>query len=192
MRILIFFLLAFYSCDAQNKMSAQDKLMVENTDSIKARALLQVSFEKDDFVREELVEKLKPLSINYKKLNSIKEGEWMSVDHKNYIDKEWKCEIWLYKKAAQINKIIVRKFGKKSQKLQEYYLIDEQLSLVKENEYNYEDQNLLKTDSYFINDVMVYQFDNQDCGAPNAQEYTIREERRIKAEYNAFRKRFFN
>lgn len=190
MRIVFILLLVFSSCATNNKKVVLAKPAPEKCDSIRGRSVLQISFEKEDYVREELVEKLKQISANYKKLNSIPEGEWMSIEHKKYTEDQWQCEAGFYKYVAQIDKIIVRKFGKKSQQLQEYYMMDGKISLVKESEYDYESKELLQVDSYFLNGVIEYQFDNQDCGAPNAKEYNKEEERRIKEKYSDLLKRF--
>ncbi len=157
-----------------------EKLRVENT--AVTPAYLKESFNEDDiYPRDYYVDELKPVRENFKKLNSIPAGEWMSVEDTTYVENGLDCKASFYCYVAELDKIIVRKNNDTVEMLKEYYFLNKQLSFLLEKEYDKRTEGTFICKSYFFKDKLIYQ-DLGDCGAPNTEEFTLEEERRIKAE----------
>ena len=97
---------------------------------------------------------------------------------------------------------MTRHYGDSFQLLTEYYLLNGQLSFVfeKRRKYNrplYYDKSAMRENndteafdfnqseiiedrSYFENGKLLHQINNQDCGAPFADDYLLEEQKRIK------------
>ena len=49
--------------------------------------------------------------------------------------------------------------------------------------FDFEKSEIIEDRSYFLNGKLVHQLNNQDCGAPFADDYLLGEQKRIKTEY---------
>ena len=74
-----------------------------------------------------------------------------------------------------------------TEQLVEYYILDNQLSLVveKERALPFQKANeIVESRSYFKKGEIVRQLNNQDCGSPFATEYLEAEQNRIEEDWN--------
>ncbi|MDI9341461.1 MAG: hypothetical protein QM534_12900 [Sediminibacterium sp.] len=164
----------------------------------------------DVIVNEYMTKDLKPIRLNFKKLNSVK--KWSNVKRSRH----WKTLEEGYTDYFYIknnsnpkqlpNKIISRKFGETFQKLNEYYLLNGRISFVLEKliKYNlpiYFDSTYMKsnnsneafdlkksiiteTRSYFNNGILIHQINNEDCGSPMDLNYLKSEQERLLTDIN--------
>jgi hypothetical protein len=162
---------------------------------------------KDEIVNEYLTEDLEPIRKNFKRINSIQ--KWTSNE---------KFDLWesteggqaVFYYAENLEKVIVRYFGETGQRLIEYYLMEGKLSFVFDKSFNYnrpiywdstamkenhdnqvfdfEQSEIIEERSYFLNDKLVHQLNNQDCGSPFADDYLFEEQARIQTEFKKIMK----
>ncbi|MBN8785852.1 MAG: hypothetical protein J0I84_02050 [Terrimonas sp.] len=152
----------------------------------------------NDFLRDTL----KPVRENLKRISTI--ANWSTIDTKD-IDAGEGGEAKFYYKDGKLEKIVVRQLGETFQQLAEYYLQDNKLSFVFEKTYRYNrpifyDSTVMKENndteafdfkkstitedrSYFINNKLIHQVNNEDCGAPFAADYLRDEQKRIETEF---------
>lgn len=195
-----------------NYSSAYNNLIQAGSDSTsKDRFAIKESFRKNDLiVNEYLLEELQPIRTNYKKLNSISNKNWAFVITKEIFNSTEGGEAKFYYFKKSLNKIIVRNYGEQAQKLIEYYLLDNELSLVIEKTLEYkrpifydsvamlenadsiafsiEESELLEDRSYFMKGKLIHQINNQDCGSPFAEAYLLEQEKRILDEFGGILK----
>jgi hypothetical protein len=145
---------------------------------------------------------LKPIRENFTKINTKK--DWTKIDSLSLIDGDSNTILFYSKKGLE--KLIHTNFGESGKIIIEYYLLNGKLSFVLEqlHHYNmpYVVDSIVKVDnptieeiydpkktkieedrSYFINEKLIHQINNEDCGSPFAKSYLITEEKRLKTEY---------
>ena len=191
----------------------QDSLSTLNTnaspivkkqiDSLVKYELKESKSVEDEIVNDYLTEELKPIRENFKRINRI--SEWTSMDEKELLETAEGGEARFYYTSDTLEKIITRQFGEMSQKVTEYYLLDQELSFVFEKSFQYNrpmyyDSTMMKENndtevldidkseiveerSYFVNGKLVHQVNNQDVGAPMADDYLAEEQIRIIDQY---------
>jgi len=165
---------------------------------------LQETYNEEDFpVNEYLVDELKPIRENFKRINTI--TNWSFIDKKELWETTEGGEAKFYYQKGKLEKIVTRHFGETFQALAEYYLNNEQISFVFEKYYNYNrpiyydttkmrenndnvffDLDLsivIEERSYFENGTLIHKLESQDCGAPFADDYLLEEQERIKTNF---------
>lgn len=165
---------------------------------------LRETFNEEDLpVNEYLTERLKPIRENFKRINSF--TNWTFIDTKELWETTEGGEVKYYYQNGQLEKIVTRHFGETFQQLNEYYLMNGQLSFVFEKTYKYnrpmyydttamkenndteafdfEKSEIVEDRSYFENGKLLHQLNNQDCGSPFADDYLLEEQKRIKTDF---------
>lgn len=205
--LFIFATLCFTSCtDEVTEEVVEESMTIEihSQEVIKQEIpeLEASSNLEDELVNDYLHDELQPIRQNFKRINSItvwttqKEDTWDSTEG---------GEVTFFYLDEKLEKIIKRAYGETFQMITEYYLLNGQLSFVfeKKLEYNrpiYYDSlamvengddeffDLNKSEiwedrSYFINEKLVHQISNQDCGSPFTQDYLEDEQKRLISEF---------
>ena len=165
---------------------------------------IKETFNQEDLpVNEYLTERLKPIRANFKRINSI--AKWTTIKTKDILETTQGGEANLFYLNGQLEKIMTRHFGETFQVLTEYYLLKGQLSFVFEKSYKYnrpiyydstsmkensdtetfgfDKSEIVEDRSYFDNEKLLHQLNNQDCGSPFASDYLLEEQKRIKTEF---------
>jgi len=198
--ILTIFLLT--SCGQQkNEQTTTTKNTVVTTDTIE----LKETFNEEDLpVNEYLTDRLKPIRANFKRINSI--TNWTSIDTEELSESTEGGEAKFYYQNGQLEKIVTRHYGESFQLLTEYFLLNGQLSFVFEKRYKYnrplyydttamkenndseafdfDKSEIIENRSYFENEKLLHQISNQDCGSPYADYYLLKEQKRIKEDFD--------
>ena len=166
---------------------------------------LKETFNEEDIpVNEYLTDRLKPIRINFKRINSIK--NWTSVDTEELSGSTEGGEAKYYFKKVQLEKIVARHYGETFQLQTEYYLLKGQLSFVferrhkynrplyydstamKENNdteaFDFDKSEVIEDRSYFENGKLLHQINNQDRISPFADDYLLEEQKKIKADFD--------
>lgn len=165
---------------------------------------LKVTFNQEDLpINEYLKDKLIPIRANFKRINSI--TEWEAINKKELWESTEGGEARFYHNDGQLEKIVTRNFGETFQALTEYYLLNGKLSFVLEKSYkynrpmyydstamkenndtetfNFDKSEIIEDRSYFDNDKLIHQINNQDCGSPFADDYLLEEQKRIRTDF---------
>lgn len=171
---------------------------------------LRESFQKEDLPASDyLTDKLKPIRENFKRINSL--TNWSAIDSGELWDSSEGGTAKYYYQNSRLEKIVARRYGEGFQLLTEYYLRNGQLSFVFEKRYQYnrpyyydteamernndteafdfEKSTIIEDRSYFENGILIHQINNQDCGAPFANDYLHEEQKRLKDEFKLLLKR---
>ena len=166
---------------------------------------LKETFNEEDIpVNEYLTDRLKPIRINFKRINSIK--NWTSVDTEELSGSTEGGEAKYYFQKVQLEKIVARHYGETFQLQTEYYLLKGQLSFVferrhkynrplyydstamKENNdteaFDFDKSEVIEDRSYFENGKLLHQINNQDRISPFADDYLLEEQKKIKADFD--------
>ncbi|MCC6289144.1 MAG: hypothetical protein IT249_14785 [Chitinophagaceae bacterium] len=204
--ILIFAFSAACSNGAENGIHQKNNSIVNtNRDSINidTAMLLKAGIkENDTSANDFLRDSLKPVRANFKRISSI--TNWNAIDTKD-MDAGEGGEAKFYYKDGRMEKIVVRQLGETFQQLAEYYLLDNKLSFVFEKTYRYnrpiyydsaamhenndtevfdfKKSTITEDRSYFINSKLIHQVNNEDRGAPFAEDYLREEQKRIETEF---------
>jgi len=190
----------------KNKVTeTQTDLGSVSVDSLQPDTIqLRETFNEEDLpVNEYLTERLKPIRENFKRINSF--TNWTFIDTKELWETTEGGEVKYYYQNGQLEKIVTRHFGETFQQLNEYYLMNGQLSFVFEKTYKYnrpmyydttamkenndteafdfEKSEIVEDRSYFENGKLLHQLNNQDCGSPFADDYLLEEQKRIKTDF---------
>jgi hypothetical protein len=156
-----------------------------------------------DSAKIELQNRLKPIKDNFERINAIK--KWTSIKKKDLYESTEGGEADYYYSGNKLEKIVAIYFGEGGKTIAEYYILNGQLSFVLESSemYNrptYADSVFMKEHNdttvfdaskseimecrfYFENGVIIHNTNNQDCGAPDAREFVLEEEKRIITDY---------
>ena len=188
-------------CAGKNTSNKETGMASDNKQySIK----LEETFNKDDLqVNENHRVKLNPIRINFKRINSI--VKWTDIKTIDIWETNEGGEAKFYYLNGQLEKITTKHFGETFQLLTEYYLLKNKLSFVFEKSYKYnrpiyydttsakanndkdsfefKKTEILEERSYFDNGKLVHQLNNQDCGSSSSHSYLVKEENRIKTEF---------
>lgn len=152
---------------------------------------------------EYMANELKPIKENFKRINSI--SNWTDIRTIETWETTEGGEINYYLKHDKLLKIIIRQFGETRQSIHELYLLNGQLSFsfYKEIIYNrpitwdstamlenndnqvfdFNKSEIEEVRSYFSNQQLIRQINNQDCGSPFAKEYLNEEQSRLNSYY---------
>jgi hypothetical protein len=147
--------------------------------------------------------RLKPIEENYQRINAI--SKWERIDSVDLHESIEGGEANYYYSGNKLEKIVAIYFGERAKWVNEYYLLNGQLSFVFEatEKYNrpfYQDSTAKKEGNdtevfdpskseveecrfYFENGVIIHNTNNQDCGAPDAREFVIEQQKRIITDY---------
>ncbi|MFT3949504.1 MAG: hypothetical protein QM763_21250 [Agriterribacter sp.] len=199
--ILIFAFSAACSNGAVSSIHQNDNGFVKvDKDSVETDTVStnENDFPANDFLRDTL----ESIRANFKRISSI--TNWNTIDTKD-MDAGEGGEAKFYYKDGRMEKIVVRQLGETFQQLTEYYLLDNKLSFVFEKTYRYNrpiyyDSTAMKENndteafdfkkstitedrSYFINNKLIHQINNEDCGAPFTGDYLREEQERIETEF---------
>lgn len=184
----------------------KEGITVDTTQSkeVELQELKESLKEEDEIVNDYLTEELKPVRENFRRINSTE--TWTSIENKELWETTEGGEAHFYYQNNTLEKIITRHFGEMFQKLTEYYLLDEELSFVFEKTLQYNrpiywdstamnesddtevfdinKSEIVEERSYFIDSKLIHQANNQDCGAPMADDYLEEEQIRISTMFN--------
>lgn len=180
-------------------------LRAQSRDTVPRQPLLkETPAGQDDLpVNEYLEEQLRPIRINFKRINST--TRWTRTMRKTISETGEGGYATFYYQGKQLEKIVSRQFGETFQQLNEYYLLNGQLSFMLERSYHYNrpiyyDSTTMKAHNdteafdidqseieenrcYFGQGKLLHLVSNQDCGAPWASDFLKEEEQRILAGY---------
>lgn len=213
---ILFLLLLIMSCSSESSKGSEKVIksveIEESNDSTIAVIplleyfILKESFNKDDaIVNNYLSNELQPIRENFRRVNSI--TEWSRIDSVN-LEESIKGGMadFYYKKNNVLEKIIVKYFAEEYQELNEYYLLEGELSFILErssdysrtvfmdsaemklDEYghlNFYDNSEIQTDrSYFKKRQLLHKLESGDCGSPFAKEYIESEQKRLLDQFD--------
>lgn len=209
--IITLFPVLFIGCvtDSENEKAASSHktsiAAMIKVDSVQRDTVeLKETFNEEDLpVNEYLIERLKPIRANFKRINSI--SNWTTINTKNIWETTEGGEAKFYYLNGQLEKIVARHFGETFQLLTEYYLLNGKLSFVFAKSYQYnrpiyydsinmkknndtetfefEKSEIVEDRSYFENGKLLHQLNNQDCGSPFADDYLLDEQKKILADF---------
>ncbi|WP_118975197.1 hypothetical protein [Taibaiella koreensis] len=173
----------------------------------KAKLLPETANQEDLPANEYLQQKLQPIRDNFKRINST--TRWSRIKKIDLPQTGEGGIATFYYQKGKLEKIVSRQFGETFQQLNEYYLLNGQLSFVLERYYRYNrpiyydstamkaandteafaiDSSEIEEDrSYFERGTLLHLVNNQDCGAPFAADYLKEEQQRILADYKRLR-----
>lgn len=206
--IFTFWTLLSISCSADKKEEvfvldkAKASISELNQDTIK----IKESFKQEDFpVNEYLTEKLKPIQVNFTRINSI--THWTSIYSKELTGTNEGGEVKFYYLNKQLEKIVTRTFGETFQNLKEYYLLNGELSFVfektlkynrpiyydstamKENDdieiFDFGKSKVVEVRSYFEGGKLIHQISNAESGPSDERNYQLHEQKRISREFES-------
>lgn len=166
--------------------------------------VLTESYDISDYpVNEYMTGTLAPIRENYKRINTI--TNWTTVIIRDINGTSEGGVALFYYMDKKLEKILTKHFGETFQILTEYYFLNDKLSFVVEQSYNYnrpiyydsiamvenndneifdfDKSEIMENKSYFVKDELIHQSNNQDCGSPFASDYLKSEELRIKRNY---------
>lgn len=151
-----------------NRVSSSLKDMVSSHEEDKAGK---------DYDQIELAE----IKANFQQINSI--DYWDSAKHIAFDKASTISNATFYYQDKALKKVVVLNHSPSTEELMEYYILDDQLSLVVEKQRVlpfHEESEIEESRSYFKNGELVRQLNNQDCGSPFAAEYLLAEKERIE------------
>ena len=184
-----------------NKPSANTEVDTLHIDKV---ALKETFQQEDTAYNEYLADRLKPIRENFRRINSI--ATWTSTEQKELNESTEGGQATFYYSNGVLEKIVTRHFGETFQQLTEYYLLKGKLSFVFEKSYKYnrpiyydstsmkenkdnqafdfEKSEIIEDRSYFDNEKLIHQVNNQDCGSPFASDYLSKEQMRLKTDFD--------
>lgn len=202
--IYILTFLLFTSCrqsDSNETNETISNMINTNNNVIKADNFesdtteLEESFSNEDFsTNKELIDRLKPIKANFKKINTI--TKWTSIDTLSLEDESIEGgEAIFYYQNKQLQKIVKRNFGEMSQWLTEYYLLNGRLSFVFERHYQYnrhfldkafdfDKSEIIENRSYFENGKLLHQINSHDQDSQLTNNFLLDEQKRIQSYFN--------
>ncbi|MDR0228773.1 MAG: hypothetical protein LBI72_06895 [Flavobacteriaceae bacterium] len=148
--------------------------------------------EEDLIVSDGIIDSIKPVIIEFNRINQL--SKWAEISIIEFTTETGKGTTKLYYNEKQeVEKIIVRKYTEEQQSLDVYYLKDEQLVLkvnqslmynidIDNENFSKDKSDYIKECNYFLNGELMSIMNNQDCGAPFAQNYLEEVEKEIKEE----------
>lgn len=187
--ILILLTVFTISCktDSKNKMVKDEPTLIAIDSLLQDVSLLQDSFNEDNStINEHLVEKLKPIQENFKRINLI--TDWSFIDKEELWETTEGGEARYYYQNEQLEKIVTHQFGETFQVITEYYLLNGQLSfayrklyiynrpiyydstMMKENNdnemFDFEKSEIVEDRLYFANRKLIHQVYKQSSESP--------------------------
>ncbi len=211
--ILTLLFIAFIGCTPGNKKSNAipteelSKALVDTAhlDTLILKPALNIE---DTAVNEYLNDTLKPIRVNFKKLNSI--SKWDSITKRELWETGEGGEAKYFYLKGNAEKIITRNYGETFQQLTEYYLLNNQLSFVFDRVYKYnrplfydsaamkqsdDDQVfdltksvLFDVRSYFKEGKLIHQINNPESEQPYTTQHLMEEQKRLKLNFDKLKK----
>ncbi len=142
---------------------------------------------------------LYPIKENFKRINKI--TKWSSIVKKELWETTEGGEVNYYYQNDTILKFVSRQFGETRQSIHEFYILNGKLSFsfYKEIIYNrpitwdstamlenldnqvhdFKKSEIIEERSYFKDEELIRQVNNQDCGSPFSEEYLSKESNRL-------------
>ena len=167
------------------------------------------SLKGDTVFEEYLGERLKPIRVNFKRINEI--TEWTSIDKRKLNQSTEGGAATYYFLQDTLLKVVAIHFGETGKNIQEFYTKNGQLSFVFEQQYKYnrpitwdsiamkenndtetfefDKSEIIEDSSYFSKGELIRQINNQDCGSPFAEDYLKEEQVRLKTEFEKLKER---
>ena len=190
--------------DSENSRSVRIASILEKI--LSDTSILRMTYREEDTIYNEyLLERLKRIRENFKRINSI--DKWSSITKEEFNESTEGGEASFYYSNQILEKIITRHYGEMFQRLTEYYLLHGKLSFVvektiryngpiyydsvamKENDddqsFNLDSSKIEEDRSYFENNKLIHQVNNEDCGSPMAADYLLKEEKRILGKFES-------
>jgi len=200
--------LLFVGCNSTQQEDTNLNKSLANTEVdtlyIDKVALKETFLQEDTAYNEYLADRLKPIRENFKRINSI--ATWASTEQKELNESTEGGQATFYYSNGVLEKMVTRHFGETFQQLTEYYLLKGKLSFVFEKSYKYnrpiyydstsmkenkdnqvfdfEKSEIIEDRSYFDNEKLIHQVNNQDCGSPFASDYLSKEQMRLKTDFD--------
>ena len=187
-----------------NLVSPKDSEVGVPEVTIQDTLFFKETFQIDDVENECLIERLKPIRENFKRINS--KTEWTTVLKKDLWESTEGGEVRYYYSGDSLEKIVVRYFGEMGQNLIEYYLIKGEISFVFEKSYEYnrpfywdslkmkefkdnqtfdfDKSNIYELRSYFEQGILIHQLNDKDTSLIHTDDYLMQEQKRITMEFN--------
>lgn len=163
---------------------------------------------KDTALPDALTKRLKPIRKNFKRINAI--TNWSKVDTAYPGNALEGSEARLYYCNGKIEKITARYLGETYQQIDEYYLLNGNLSFVFEKTYRYnrpiyydsaamkaaqdtvgfdvDKSTIVEDRSYFENGKLFYRLNNRNNTSPMTTSYLLQEQKRILADFERLKK----
>lgn len=193
-------LISFTSCETKSQIDNRN--FDKKTSVIKDNFKIAVSKNQiDNPANEYLTEILKPIRENFKRLNSIDNGNWSSLVTKELVGTNEGGEVTYYHWNNELDKIVAKECGESFQVFTEYYFLNGKISFVfqKALKYNrpiYHDSIAIKEindnevfdiaksevkeeRNYFDKGKLIHQLSSEDCGSPMSEDYLQEEQVRI-------------
>jgi len=162
--------------------------------------IIKESSNVDDYVNNEyLMERLKPIRSNFKRINSIE--RWTRIDTIELWETTEGGEAHYYYQNQTLERIVIRHFGETFQSITEFYLLNGDLSFVfnksfnynrpfyydsihmRENKdsvvFNFENSEIVEERYYFEKGKLIHIISNQDCGSPFPDDFLLEEQNKI-------------
>jgi hypothetical protein len=182
--------------DKLNSNTIIDKKYINDTIN-KTSMIVESWNEKDSAYNEFLTEILSPIRSNYNYINSFNSWDSTKIYSIEHSDTLYNSMSWGYKNDT-LYKITVIGFSLDYQKLSEYYLKNDSISLVVEKKLYYKNilidtsqinnNQLIEIEkSYFNKNRLIHKVEYGDCGAPFSEEYLNLEENRILTNFDKLR-----
>jgi hypothetical protein len=182
--------------DKLNSNTIIDKKYINDTIN-KTSMIVESWNEKDSAYNEFLTEILSPIRSNYNYINSFNSWDSTKIYSIEHSDTLYSSMRWGYKNDT-LYKITVIGFSLDYQKLSEYYLKNDSISLVVEKKLYYKNilidtsqinnNQLIEIEkSYFNKNRLIHKVEYGDCGVPFSEEYLNLEENRILTNFDKLR-----
>ena len=169
----------------------------------------EVMFErKDTALPNALIKRLKPIRENFKRINAI--TNWSKVDTAYPGNALEGREARLYYFNGKMEKITARYLGETYQQIDEYYLLNGNLSFMFEKTYRYnrpiyydsatmkaaqdtatfdfDKSTIIEARSYFENGRLFYRLNNKNNTSAITAGYLLQEQKRILADFERLKK----
>lgn len=163
---------------------------------------------KDTAVPHALTKRLKPIRENFKRINAI--TNWSKVDTTDPGNALEGSEARLYYYNGKMEKIIASYWGETYQQIDEYYLLNGNLSFVFEKTYRYnrpiyydsaamkaaqdtaafdfDKSTIIEVRSYFDNGKLFYRLNSRNNTSPITAGYLLQEQTRILTDFKRLKK----
>ena len=197
-------LISLTSCETKtqsDKKNFYNKIAIKTNVIKDSFKIVESKNQIDNPGNEYLTEKLKPIRENFKRLNSIDNGNWSSLVTKELDGTNEGGEVTYYHWNNELDKIIAKEYGETFQVLTEYYFLNGKISFVfqKALKYNrpvYHDSiamkemkddevfdiaksEIIEERNYFDKGKLIHQLSSEDCGSPMSEDYLQVEQKRI-------------
>ena len=197
-------LISLVSCETKSPSANKNSHKINANKTRITKDTFKISESKnqiDNPVNEYLTEQLEPIRKNFKKLNSIENGNWSSLVTKELDGTNEGGEVTYYHWNNDLDKIVAKEYGETFQVLTEYYFLNGKISFVfqkalkynrpiyhdsiamkemKDNEvFDITKAEIIEERNYFDKGKLIHQLNSEDCGSPMADDFLQAEQKRI-------------